>query len=193
MSGRLGLRRCGMKLSKSLEEGICPPTRQGDRVQPAKGVLYHRVVAMSSKKGLELLGFGQSRLAGVRGRSAEEPIRQFGGTGSFRRLFSGRYLARESGTGAISLIWTAGDQKRTCPAFWPHALHGRRLKPPLRPLHRAENRSRRAISTALTAERPMHHRPVSPASRRCIVGRRFGMQSSALPIGSSGWLAMPGG
>ena len=24
---------------------------------------------------------------------------------------------RESGTGAISLIWTAGDQDRTCPAF----------------------------------------------------------------------------
>jgi len=56
-----------MKLSKSLEEGICPPTRQGDRVRPAKGVLYHRRVAMSSKKWLELLGFGQSRLGVSRG------------------------------------------------------------------------------------------------------------------------------
>jgi len=92
MSGRLGLRRCGMKLSKSLEEGICPPTRQGDRVQPATEVLYHRRVAMSSKNWLELLGCGDSRLAGVRGRSAEEPIRQFGGTGSFRRVFSGADL-----------------------------------------------------------------------------------------------------
>jgi len=78
-----------MKLSKSLEEGIFPPTRQGDRVRPAKEVLYHRVVAMSSKKGLELLGGGDSRLGGVRGRSAEEAIRQFGGTGFFRRVFSG--------------------------------------------------------------------------------------------------------
>ena len=78
-----------MKLSKSLEEGICPPTRQGDRVRPATEVLYHRRVAMSSKKWRELLGFGDSRLPGVRGRSAEEAIRQIGGTESFRRVFSG--------------------------------------------------------------------------------------------------------
>jgi len=76
-----------MKLSKSLAEGICPPTRQGDRVRPATGVLYHRRVAMSSKKWRELLGFGRSWLRGVRGRSAEEAIRQIGGTGCFRRVF----------------------------------------------------------------------------------------------------------
>ena len=82
-----------MKLSKSVEEGIRPPTQQGDRVQPAKEVLYHRIVAMSSKKWRELLGCGDSRLPGVRGRSAEEATRQFGRTGSFRRLFSGPDLA----------------------------------------------------------------------------------------------------
>ena len=76
-----------MKLSKSLEEGICPPTRQGDRVRPTAEVLYHRMVAMSSKKGLELLGGGDSRLGGVGGRSGEEAIRQIGGTGFFRRVF----------------------------------------------------------------------------------------------------------
>jgi hypothetical protein len=85
-----------MKLSKSVEEGICPPTRQGDSVQPATEVLYHRGVAMSTKKWRELLGCGDSRLAGVRGRSAEEAIRQFGGTESFRRLFSGGDLAPRS-------------------------------------------------------------------------------------------------
>ena len=82
-----------MKLSKSLEEGICPPTRQGDRVRPATGVLYRRGVAMSTKNWRELLGGGQSRLAGVRGRSAEEAIRQVGGTESFRRVFSGADVA----------------------------------------------------------------------------------------------------
>ena len=76
-----------MKLSKSLAEGICPPTRQGDRVRPATEVLYHRTVAMSTKKWRELLGFGDSRLAGVTGRSAEEAIRQIGGTEYFRGLF----------------------------------------------------------------------------------------------------------
>ena len=81
-----------MRLSKSLEEGICPPTRQADSVQPATEVLYHRMVAMSSKKGRELLGFGDSWLRGVRGRSAEEAIRQFGRTESFRRVFSGGEL-----------------------------------------------------------------------------------------------------
>jgi hypothetical protein len=79
-------------LSKSLEEGICPPTRQANRVRPAREVLYHRIAAMSSKKWLELLGCGDSRLRGVRGRSAEEAIRQFGGTESFRRVFSGADL-----------------------------------------------------------------------------------------------------
>ena len=44
---------------------------------------------MSSKNWLEVLGFGDSRLAGVRGRSAEEAIRQIGRTESFRRVFSG--------------------------------------------------------------------------------------------------------
>ena len=57
-----------MKLSKSLAEGICPPTRQGDRVQPATGVLYHRGVAMSTKTWRELLGGGESRLGGGEGK-----------------------------------------------------------------------------------------------------------------------------
>ncbi|MCY2952646.1 MAG: hypothetical protein NTU53_11845 [Planctomycetota bacterium] len=46
---------------------------------------------MSSKNWLDLLGFGQSRLGGVRGRSAEEAIRQIGGTECFRRVFGGGY------------------------------------------------------------------------------------------------------
>ena len=58
MGGRLGVRRCGIKLPKSLEEGICPPTRQGDGVRPATGGLYHRRVAMSTKKWRQLLGGG---------------------------------------------------------------------------------------------------------------------------------------
>ena len=42
---------------------------------------------MSTKKWRELLGGGDSRLAGVGGRSGEEAIGQIGGTECFRGLF----------------------------------------------------------------------------------------------------------
>ena len=58
---------------------------------------------MSSKKWRELLGCGDSRLGGVRGRSGEEAIRQIGGTGFFRRVFSGACL------GDRIVGWQLGD------------------------------------------------------------------------------------
>jgi hypothetical protein len=123
-----------MKLSKSLEEGICPPTRQGDRVQPATGVLYHRMLEMSTKKWRELLGSDRVGWPGVRGRSAEEAIRQIGGTESFRRVFRGgdvglvdrilcRFPIRAAKVGGVvEEGWSAtepGGVVRGMRDFWP--------------------------------------------------------------------------